>query len=201
MERCGDITPVGIAHCITGEVRIFQRPRVYQRIRSNLIDALGNSSAVFMVLGLGGCSQESRFEARHREHRCTHAGEVEPAELTRAMDHVGVTRLQTHRTINSTAPKHGCAFGSTLPSSGYWQWIKVSQCFQLVQSHEARHCARFSHVVRSRPDLLYPSPLPHISSFPANAVSVLYATWDESRAWVDDRLGVVPRALAEGESH
>ena len=92
-------------------------------------------------------------------------------------------------------PGHRCVWGSADASSGYSQWLKVQRCFDAVKAFEEEHCVRFSHVVRSRPDLqsVGPQPLPPISALPNDTISV---QTKEARK-VDDRFAVVPRALAD----
>ena len=188
--------PAGIAHCVVGDVRLSPNPR----FRPAIIDALaGNaaSSSVFAVLGVGCHGRALENWLRNRT-RCVAASEGALAptlEMLRdLLVHVEVLR-EGEAGSRAGPPGHRCVWGSADASSGYSQWLKVQRCFDAVKAFEEEHCVRFSHVVRSRPDLqsVGPQPLPPISALPNDTISV---QTKEARK-VDDRFAVVPRALAD----
>ena len=216
---------VGVAHCIVGEARGLAHGPA-KSIRTNLIDALGRTAAVFAVLSVRtGCTASDTGGARTTLQRrqgapvradkgaCGTATSL--AQLGDALARLNAT--DTRLVFSDTqmvAPVHGCAYGPRRASSGYWQWINVERCFELVRSYEASHCVRFSHITRTRPDMFVASPLQSIETFSTEEVTIGFRTRfasgssaDRGRPgsaraeplqnWIDDRFAIVPRQHAD----
>lgn len=172
----------GIAHCITGERRTFDA--VAPSIRQNLIEPLGSPAKIFIALSDETAIVDAKLAAALKE---VNGSLVETAPLTR--------------------PDHGCTVGSLKPGSGFYQWATMARCYQQVELYEQQHQVCFSHVVRSRTDVLWTQPMiGPIAAYSSTAISVRWANqaWGKLKTaglrsaptWLDDNFAIVPRALA-----
>ena len=179
--------PGGVAHCISGELRSFSSdPRIAPSIRKHLIESLGSPYKVFVAL-----SKETPIDAK----------------LAQALKLVNGTLVE--EPPPSEAPEHGCTIGSMSPGSGFHQWSHMQRCFRQVVRYEQQNRVCFSHIVRSRTDVLWTGPMPSISEYSSTAISVRWANTPDGGgrrktaaglrsgpSWLDDNFALVPRDLA-----
>mmetsp|Transcript_48763 Transcript_48763/g.144078 ORF Transcript_48763/g.144078 Transcript_48763/m.144078 type:complete len:424 (+) Transcript_48763:470-1741(+) len=161
--RAGAIsaTPLRAAVCLTGHVRTFSRPHVFESIRTNLLDALSASVVdVFAVLALRDAGMKMQRGWNHMPTDVlSYADLAAPLARVRARavafeTAVGEVHLNRNCTLNSrnTPPSYVTRLAD--------QWRKMERCFGLVERAEQSDGVPYDVIVRSRPDLLWLRPHP-----------------------------------------
>jgi hypothetical protein len=135
-----------VAHCVVGQVRTFSKQSVYEGLAANVLAPLA--------------------AAGYASDLFAHWGKGDPpGQEMRAANAAGWAAALSAFTV----------VGGSVASSGD-QRTKLDACFVQIVAAETRHAKTYSHVLRSRPDLLWTRPLP--PSLPAAADGAVYLQYD-----------------------
>jgi hypothetical protein len=179
-----------VAHCISGDAREFIIPSVHTHILKYLVTS-NNNSKVFFVIGVGFCHGNSftcKIEQNTSISSVSHILYNFPNMKYENAQHF--VKFHVHQ--NKKHVKHNCNIGSRRPSSGYWQWQKVMEVYQLAKNYEQLYKYKFDLFVRSRPDLYYSKPI-YLQSFSYDKITVHHSR----NTYVSDYFAVVPRKFAD----
>ena len=120
-----------LAFCFSGQVRTFARQRVFTRMRTHVVEALGGGD-VFFALGSGEYDQE----------------------FNTAPDYYAA--FSRFNIVGATVENAG-SIGSGVYNAG--ADIKEDDCYRQIIATETARGSNYSHILRTRPDLLWLHPL------------------------------------------
>eukprot|EP01050_Picozoa_sp_SAG11_P008695 SAG11_NODE_778_length_7212_cov_4.265392_1_plen_282_part_00 len=154
--------PARIAHCIVGEPRTLNFEEVYQNYQQHAISPLGGSSDVFLVLEDVG-DANSTMNIHGTEVKTTNREVYDKA--------IKFLNPKMVRWVDSTsfptpagAPESPCAS----------QYLKWHVCHGLISSVEKDENFTYTHVIKSRPDLVILRDLPAASELPQEVLIIPY---------------------------
>lgn len=189
-------TPACTAHegqraaiCLTGSPRTFTRPHVVRSIASHLVGGLKAAADVFAVLRPRDAAGKDGWAAQPRLS-------VNDGELASALAVLSprMVWLDTH----DEAQAYGLRLNENCSTNGFMtsrqnlmrsvaQPAAWQRCMHMVRRAERNDSARYSHVIRTRPDLYWFWPHPPLCTLRADYIYV--------HRWLDWHF-VLPRPIA-----
>eukprot|EP00928_Gymnodinium_smaydae_P026332 TRINITY_DN20712_c0_g1_i1.p1 TRINITY_DN20712_c0_g1~~TRINITY_DN20712_c0_g1_i1.p1 ORF type:complete len:444 (-),score=51.15 TRINITY_DN20712_c0_g1_i1:341-1606(-) len=164
--------PSKVAVCIAGSVRTFHHQVAYRTLRSHLLDALGQSQQnevrLFAYL-------KRRDEIGQPPGKFRAVPEASPHHLRTALLHVRPDHVRFQP--NSSRFCTQCAWRTWDGVSGNDpvgfanQLHQDYMCLLMIEDFEQRRGMAFTHVVRTRPDVVWYLPVRPPSTWPANGVA------------------------------
>ena len=179
--------PPRVAHCVTGLVRSFVEPLVYQNLRKNLIESFGGEPSLFLALKTFDMPTKNK-----KGHFNLTAVTDVPIEWTReridkqlrpAIEWLKPTVVQLRNSsdeantlINRKCPlalhrdvklkPHHLIYATEAGLVRLVGQMRANaECLRLIETHERRHGFCFDWISRGRPDLLHLGRMPRYNVY------------------------------------
>ena len=181
------------AACVAGNARTFTDPRNYESLKHNLLDALGANTTVFLYLKLKDDLKPKEFVG----YTPSHAGTDNHTVHSRLRDAIHALK-QSYKVVvkleHATVPVRlngACNWmrGNPTALANVGQLQTNEMCYSMITEYEEKHQVAFTHVLKTRPDLAWPTaahPWCMLVQEAAYASSPMPADW----------FLLVPRAVA-----
>ena len=205
-----------VAACITGQARTLVAQQLHVSMRANLLDPLGADAFMHVAVhdtrpwGVQRASNSKELAEAARVLRPVSMQAeslLPPTASTRCAAQAaggGGRSCLAHDcgTFSCGCYVPGCALCDV--STYLPQHTHNQRCLRLVEEHEARRGAAYSWLIKMRPDLLVPQPVPPLRELTAPlgtgppTLCLLAGDREPSRPTmpVDDKFALMPRALA-----
>lgn len=188
-----DVEPPNVAICITGGVRTFTMPEVYESLKENVVNSLGGSiTKLFFVINLTSTSSHNCESRNHSSF----VFQASYKDLIPAFDALGQNLIACIEVEPDCCwPKLGnglqysdCFFdGITAPPI----WRAKQACATKVIQYEQTYDMKFDWVMFVRPDLTWYFPIGDIRHFEHGHVYMgVHSLTD-----LDPRWALLPREL------
>jgi hypothetical protein len=182
-----------IAICISGMVRSFIKPAVFQSIKHNLIQALlsdhGQDYHYDIFLNL----MTKDAPRKYGDDSTQATPEITQEDLEPALAHLGnvrTVRLYTQHLHGEAVASECKQLPSDMPG-GFLQFIGTWEAFQLTRAYEIAHGFTYDWVIRMRADIGWFRPTYPLSTIPPTSV---YVT--SNHYMLSDHFALMPRHLA-----
>ena len=166
-------SPYRVAVCVVGTARTFVRPHVHGSLRRRVIDVLARGAAVvdvFAVMSLRDAAPKGQ------------AGwDAASVDVTRAQLAAALAAVAPRATgLFEPEPSADLAERAALQAR-HWRW-----CGALVARAERADGAAYTHVVKTRPDLLWFADHPELARFAQADASYFQPTFSRTKPWLSD---------------
>ena len=200
---------VGAAFCVAGQARGFAQRRVWQGIRTNAVGGFGAAADVFLVLRYGDGETRGASSDPELARTLSAARLLRPTRFELLPDALPVSALNASwASFNASIGGRATNVCPLRRSDGtptyryrfLSAWTTLGRSFEMVLEEEAKRGARYSFVVRLRPDEQICRPFPPWQKFVARYRDRTIATPGKGprhRPNMDDHIFVAARHLAD----
>lgn len=175
-----------VAVCLSGSLGSFGAEEVYKTVHENVLAALKVDYDLFFHLELASAEGKRQDGVYYRPSPAS--------DLEQLMTAFEPVVAQQHNPDVHDASSSKCSWN--LSQEDVQDWAKASACYELVEEREKSLGRSYDWIVHLRPDIAWLEPLPEMSAFDSQVITVT-SHGPRNDPWVRTDFAVVPRSYGD----